>query len=130
MVTSYARCGAGRRWQATRGELDGASVIWPKADVLTGVTATLVKSVMSGSGVPSIDSIMTPLCSVTRGFGTRLFRASLCRSVSSSSILSEASFIAAPDAIPRGLVNALPFSSNLPGSVSVPHHSHTFPARS
>jgi hypothetical protein len=50
--------------------------------------------------------------------------------VSSSSIASDASFIAAPAAMARGLVNALPLSTYRPGSVSVAHHSHAFPAMS
>jgi branched-subunit amino acid aminotransferase/4-amino-4-deoxychorismate lyase len=53
---AHSRVSEGATWNV--GFFDGAHVIWPKADVLTGVTATLVKSVMSGSGMSSVDSIV------------------------------------------------------------------------
>jgi branched-subunit amino acid aminotransferase/4-amino-4-deoxychorismate lyase len=40
------------------GFFDGAHVIWPKADMLTGVTAVLLKTVTDSGAMPSAESIV------------------------------------------------------------------------
>ena len=40
------------------GFFDGTHVVWPKADILTGVTCSLLKNAMASSGIASVDRIV------------------------------------------------------------------------
>jgi branched-subunit amino acid aminotransferase/4-amino-4-deoxychorismate lyase len=51
-----AQISEGATWNV--GFFDGTHVIWPKADMLTGVTVNLLKTVIASGGMPSIDSIV------------------------------------------------------------------------
>jgi branched-subunit amino acid aminotransferase/4-amino-4-deoxychorismate lyase len=53
---SRAQISEGPTWNI--GFFDGKHIIWPKADMLTGVTASLLKTVVSSGGTPSIETIV------------------------------------------------------------------------
>jgi branched-subunit amino acid aminotransferase/4-amino-4-deoxychorismate lyase len=53
---AHSRVSEGATWNV--GFFDGTHVVWPKADVLAGVTASQIKSVVASSGMPSTDSIV------------------------------------------------------------------------
>lgn len=55
-VDDHSRISEGATWNI--GFFDGTHIIWPKADILTGVTLNLVKNVVASSGMTSIDSIV------------------------------------------------------------------------
>jgi len=53
---SRAQISEGATWNI--GFFDGKHIVWPKADVLPGVTAALLKTVVASSGTPSIETIV------------------------------------------------------------------------
>lgn len=55
-VDDHSRVSEGPTWNI--GFFDGTHVIWPKADVLVGVTLSLVKNLVTGSGMNSMECIV------------------------------------------------------------------------
>lgn len=53
---SRAQISEGATWNV--GFFDGTRIIWPKADVLTGVTVNLLKTVIASSGMRAVESIV------------------------------------------------------------------------
>ena len=51
-----AQISEGATWNI--GFFDGTHIIWPKADVLPGVTVNLLRTVIASSGMPSIEGIV------------------------------------------------------------------------
>ena len=55
-IDDHSHVSEGATWNV--GFFDGTQIIWPKADILPGVTLRLVKGLATGSGMTSIDNIV------------------------------------------------------------------------
>jgi branched-subunit amino acid aminotransferase/4-amino-4-deoxychorismate lyase len=55
-IDNHSHVTEGPTWNI--GFFDGTQILWPKADVLPGVTLSLVKGITSGSGLTSVENVI------------------------------------------------------------------------